>query len=185
MIPCQRLLFELRTIYFNSLEFDWAGIDMFQGRRSVARWSGKKLSDTFIFCEGWRGVSKSAIGTPSRPKGYPVIRPSSPLEKNWAVMQITSLITMLVPNIYTLAVECAWFSVLVRACAFCTWTCWNTLFMLFLLGARSYKFWKRKGKSFIALKPGPPPLFRKPLVVLNLSGPAPLLRKPSVLSNAY
>lgn len=61
--------------------------------------------------------------------------------------QIISLVAMLIPNIYTLIVECAWFGTAVRSCSFVTWTCWNTIFMLILFSGRSLKFWKRKGMA--------------------------------------
>jgi hypothetical protein len=61
-------------------------------------------------------------------------------------LQIMSLICMVIPNVYILAIDCTWFSFLVQMCAFFYWTSWNTLLMIFVIEARNINFWKRNGE---------------------------------------
>ena len=62
------------------------------------------------------------------------------------MLQLIMLASLLTPNIYVLSQDCTWFTIQVRICAFIHWTCWNTLFMIFVIDARNINFWKRNGE---------------------------------------
>lgn len=60
-------------------------------------------------------------------------------------VQIISLSLMLAPNTYNLQTRCIALDKLVGSTDLITWTCWNTLFAVFVFNARILGFWRRKG----------------------------------------
>ena len=59
-------------------------------------------------------------------------------------VQIVNTVFMIVPNAYILLEDCQWFSDLSRASALIKWTCWDVLFMIFLVSARNNNIWVGK-----------------------------------------
>lgn len=66
-------------------------------------------------------------------------------------LQVVSVVAMLIPNVYNLVRFCSWFDKEVGSGIFVVWTCWNCLFMLFVINARNTSFWRRKGEIRVRL----------------------------------
>ncbi|DBB01839.1 TPA: hypothetical protein ACH3X1_000447 [Trebouxia sp. C0004] len=96
------------------------------------------LSNLFIFA--WRVIRAHQLGKAWTPRQ----KRSAILFFTEAAVQSVNLLFYLVPNAYILTNTCLQQTSLVFWSGWVRWTCWNTLFMLFLMHAYGGRLWPSK-----------------------------------------
>ena len=62
------------------------------------------------------------------------------------LLQLVNVCVWVAPNAILLRNNCSWFEPFVVWCAFTSWTCWNTIFLIMLIEAHNCAPW-HKGRA--------------------------------------